>query len=286
VVHPDSSRCLFTGGMGPSSVSYVPTVSRSTDAGGTWTRSPLTAAGQGYALCIAFARSGDLAYTAGHVGTAGVVFSSTDLGDTWVQTATGPPDTVYALAVHPDSAAQVFAATPSGLFHSTDAGATWSVTLDHDTRAVLFRPGAPDTVVAGGNEGAFVSGDGGGTWQETNAGLEPPSVVALAFAGTGTATLFCGTDGGACYRASELTGLGQGSDVCAMRRERGVPSIVHGTLLLSGGRQEEKGVVWLLDATGRNLMTLAPGPNDVRHLGPGVYFIRRGRSVDRTVLLR
>ncbi len=30
----------------------------------------------------------------------------------------------------------------------------------------------------------------------------------------------------------------------------------------------------LLDAAGRRVMSLVPGPNDVRHLPPGVYFVR------------
>ncbi|MBM3314386.1 hypothetical protein FJY71_00895, partial [candidate division WOR-3 bacterium] len=52
-------------------------------------------------------------------------------------------------------------------------------------------------------------------------------------------------------------------------------TIVRGTLLLSGadgGRQEAKGE--LLDAAGRKVMTLLTGANDVRHLSPGVYFVR------------
>ncbi|MFO7675597.1 MAG: T9SS type A sorting domain-containing protein [bacterium] len=31
----------------------------------------------------------------------------------------------------------------------------------------------------------------------------------------------------------------------------------------------------LLDASGRKVMELQPGDNDVRHLAPGVYFVRR-----------
>jgi hypothetical protein len=30
----------------------------------------------------------------------------------------------------------------------------------------------------------------------------------------------------------------------------------------------------LLDITGRKVMDLAPGENDIRHLAPGVYFVR------------
>ena len=37
----------------------------------------------------------------------------------------------------------------------------------------------------------------------------------------------------------------------------------------------------LLDISGRTVMALAPGPNDVRHLAPGVYFIRMASGAER-----
>ena len=36
----------------------------------------------------------------------------------------------------------------------------------------------------------------------------------------------------------------------------------------------------LLDATGRRIMELMPGANDVRHLAPGVYFVRGPKTGD------
>ena len=36
----------------------------------------------------------------------------------------------------------------------------------------------------------------------------------------------------------------------------------------------------LLDATGRVVMDLSSGPNDIRHLAPGVYFARRPETED------
>ncbi len=42
----------------------------------------------------------------------------------------------------------------------------------------------------------------------------------------------------------------------------------------------------LLDATGRKVMVLQPGGNDVRHLAPGVYFVRSPFEVTRVVLVR
>jgi hypothetical protein len=40
------------------------------------------------------------------------------------------------------------------------------------------------------------------------------------------------------------------------------------------------GPAHLLDGAGRQVMELAPGRNDVRHLGPGVYFVRPAAGRD------
>jgi hypothetical protein len=42
----------------------------------------------------------------------------------------------------------------------------------------------------------------------------------------------------------------------------------------------------LLDASGRNVMELVPGPNDVSRLAPGVYFVRQGAGVHKVVITR
>jgi hypothetical protein len=44
----------------------------------------------------------------------------------------------------------------------------------------------------------------------------------------------------------------------------------------------------LLDISGRKVLDLSPGENDVRHLAPGVYFIReaQARSVRKVVITR
>jgi hypothetical protein len=64
-------------------------------------------------------------------------------------------------------------------------------------------------------------------------------------------------------------------------------SIVRGNLCLTEdrGRKTEDRVA-LLDAAGRKVMELQPGPNDVQHLGPGVYFVSSPGSVAKVVLTR
>lgn len=54
-----------------------------------------------------------------------------------------------------------------------------------------------------------------------------------------------------------------------------VSTVVRGGLYLSpAGMGDDRVPMTLLDASGRRVMALVPGENDVRHLAPGVYFVR------------
>jgi hypothetical protein len=67
-----------------------------------------------------------------------------------------------------------------------------------------------------------------------------------------------------------------GDDAPPVGRVGNLPTLIRGLLVLPpapGGGPETAGV--LLDVTGRRVMALGPGENDVRHLAPGVYFFRR-----------
>ncbi len=57
-------------------------------------------------------------------------------------------------------------------------------------------------------------------------------------------------------------------------------------LLPVGEGQDVRGQSLLLDATGRRVLSLRPGPNDVSGLAPGVYFVRSGPDVSRIVIPR
>jgi hypothetical protein len=64
-------------------------------------------------------------------------------------------------------------------------------------------------------------------------------------------------------------------------------TFVRGVLFLTGdGRRETADRAALLDAAGRRVMELQPGPNDVRHLSPGVYFVSSPKSVEKVLLTR
>ena len=58
-----------------------------------------------------------------------------------------------------------------------------------------------------------------------------------------------------------------------------IATFFRGVLFLPGDREPKaQECVALLDASGRTVMDLKPGPNDVRRLAPGVYFVREAQA--------
>ena len=70
-----------------------------------------------------------------------------------------------------------------------------------------------------------------------------------------------------------------------MSDERGTmkqaPTIVRGVLMIGDRGQKTGDRAELLDVSGRKVLDLKPGPNDVRALAPGVYFVQQKGSRGR-----
>ena len=65
-----------------------------------------------------------------------------------------------------------------------------------------------------------------------------------------------------------------------VRREKCEATVTRGVLFVPiDSRQNTAYRVELFDISGRNVRCLAPGPNDVTRLAPGVYFVREQSSV-------
>jgi hypothetical protein len=57
------------------------------------------------------------------------------------------------------------------------------------------------------------------------------------------------------------------------------PSVVRGVLFVAGARDEGQGTRdELLDISGRKVLNLKSGANDVSHLAPGIYFVREAHA--------
>ncbi|UCG41897.1 MAG: hypothetical protein JSU73_08385 [candidate division WOR-3 bacterium] len=66
-----------------------------------------------------------------------------------------------------------------------------------------------------------------------------------------------------------LTGVSEGRTDVLKKAGRIPATVIRGLLSLSGGVKAD-----LLDISGRRVMELEPGHNDIRHVAPGVYFVR------------
>ncbi|UCG42730.1 MAG: hypothetical protein JSU73_12855 [candidate division WOR-3 bacterium] len=210
-MHPDSANIIFTGGRGPSEwtdMDFAVSWSRDYGDSASWVRCEL--ADTGYCYAVEFAPSNSsIGYAAGQVTGKGAVFRSTDIGLTWTECPNAPRDSILSIAIHNDDPEIVYAAA-NGLFRTTDAGQTWEpveLPVGNDRlRSVRFKPGASDTIVAGGMNGVVVSTDGGESWFEMNSGLDTNRVNWLEFADDGNC-LIAATAGRSCYVWSFQTGI-------------------------------------------------------------------------------
>jgi photosystem II stability/assembly factor-like uncharacterized protein len=145
-------------------------------------------------------------------GYGGGNFVSADGGATWTDASVGYTGSFNpALAVAPGAGWELFAASNTGAFRTTDGGQTWfgagivgtARSLTSITFLASEQPGDPPTILAGDN-GASVwrSTDGGSSWDQAQlAGGEVPlTAVRLSPGSTDGQTVYAGT---AFYRALE-----------------------------------------------------------------------------------
>ncbi|MEO0078470.1 MAG: hypothetical protein ABIK86_05675 [candidate division WOR-3 bacterium] len=74
-------------------------------------------------------------------------------------------------------------------------------------------------------------------------------------------------------RFGPFIGLAEAPAPHARRRSTG-PTILRGILNLQSATCNLHSEMVLLDVSGRKVLDLAPGPNDLSGLAPGVYFVR------------
>jgi photosystem II stability/assembly factor-like uncharacterized protein len=165
-----------------SAIAYAGTrlgVFKSTDGGDTWTaiNNGLTIADSsdlpvvpGIPAMVIDPVNPSILYAAA-AGLAGLVFKSTDGGESWNLTNSGLPDTfIQHLAIDPASPATLYAATGAGVFKTIDGGASWAIAntgLRGNVRELVISSTAIYAVTQ--NAGVFRSTNGGMSWQPTEA---------------------------------------------------------------------------------------------------------------------
>ncbi len=198
---------------------------QTTDGGSSWIRL-LNDLPTGAVTSVALDPLNSASVWAG-TGGQGLTHSS-DGGSTWRATydnALLPYSSVTAVAVSPASSAVIYVGTTSGLYQSTDGGASW-VTLDNglsgsaNIASLAISPRQPSLVYAGTDSGAYYSTDGGSTWRAADGLPEglvsvivaDPASARQAYAGT-VQGLYITRDGGASWAHIAGGDLGYGADV-------------------------------------------------------------------------
>ena len=209
----NSNNIVATGNVYDSG--YFVGVSHSSDGGVTWEHDTIGLGSRGWAVAFDGTDtnrvyvSGDSAYS------YPCLLISTDLGATWTMSRTGLAGAVNALMTIPGDGQLVYAGTNSGLFTSTDAGASWEpTTLTRSVRTLVCDPGNEENIFAGTyGYGVYASTDGGMTWDQMNDGLTCNKVLSLALRTGAENTLYAGTEGGAVFKTTVATGVSGPSSI-------------------------------------------------------------------------
>ena len=132
-----------------------------------------------------------------YLGTSGRgVFKSTDAGGSWRGINTGQGgSTVNALVINPLNPSIVYAGTDSGIFKTTNGGASWATSRSNlFVRTLAIDPVNPANVYAGTSNGVFITKDAGDEWSLS--GLGNGFIRALQVDPLAPATVYAGGDAG------------------------------------------------------------------------------------------
>jgi photosystem II stability/assembly factor-like uncharacterized protein len=178
---------------------WKPTSAKSTDGGQSWVTTQLdTTTSTSMYSCAIDPVDTNVVYMGGAIGSATVVYKSTDCGATW--TSHGFPGSwyyVYSLYVSPTDHNTVFAGTLYGVCRSTDAGETWNrqSTNNYNYRIVSV-PGKPNIMYSAAYSNVYRSTDEGLTWAACGAGIKGTTIRMVLTVPGESSTVYCGSTGG------------------------------------------------------------------------------------------
>jgi photosystem II stability/assembly factor-like uncharacterized protein len=252
---------------------------RSADGGQTWQTCQLEPATGTIALAVAVLGSNpDIVYCVG-VASGIKCYRSSDRGESWSAWTVTPSATyIAALDVNPDDGGELLCGLETGIYRSTNSGASWTRVLDVPSYAFARSLADPDLVYASAGGSVYVSMDGGATWAQHGAGLEgqidhclliDPDDEDVLYCGT-TAGMFRSTDRGANWVASN-SGLVQFIYFTDMACSADDPDVVYAAARSCYGlhKTTDGGSTWSVTSSfsgcGR-VCGLAVSPQDARRV--------------------
>ncbi|OQX74089.1 MAG: hypothetical protein B6D61_11890, partial [Bacteroidetes bacterium 4484_249] len=129
------------------------------------------------------------------------VYKSNDGGLTWQQWNNGMGNTtVGRLLQHPFDPDMIYAATSSGIFKTTDAGANWSLIKSGGLKDIVFKPGDTGILFAAGDGRFYRSTDAGVNWQQITNGLPVGSRSVIAVTPDDPDYVYCLLSNGDSYK--------------------------------------------------------------------------------------
>lgn len=100
------------------------------------------------------------------------VMKSMNNGNTWQSSNTGMGNRIVGdLLIDPSNNQVLYAATTTGLFKSTDAGASWTLKNTGGFKDIAFKPGSSTIIYAAVGGAFFRSSDAGENWFQITAGI-------------------------------------------------------------------------------------------------------------------
>ncbi len=150
-----------------------------------------------------------------YAGTSGGVYKSVDGARNWDKVNTGlvAADVlkssrslgVTRIKVDPFNPDRVYIATLEGLFHTENAGSSWSrigeSLPDHMLVELLLDSQNAGVMYVGHRKGVSRSDDSGKTWETRNMGLTNINIRALAMSALDSHVLYAGTNGKGLFRS-------------------------------------------------------------------------------------
>jgi photosystem II stability/assembly factor-like uncharacterized protein len=114
--------------------------------------------------------------------SGGLIYKSTDSGNTWQAVATNVPFSyVSEFVVDQTTPSIVYACSTDGLFKSTDGGISWNkINIQNNltVHSLTIDPATPTTLYAGTNGGPYKSTNNGATWVATpTQGMQTMAIV-------------------------------------------------------------------------------------------------------------